>query len=127
MPGMSQNYLKKLINKHTGKPLMKPTRRQPKGMNLTEKAYSEHLERMKLAGEILDYGYEKLKFRLAKKTWYTPDFFVLYPIHMEIHEVKGYWKDDARVKFKVAAELFPWAIWKAVTLEDGQWIYEEDS
>ena len=26
---------------------------------------------------------------------------------LEMHEVKGYWHDDARVKIKVAAEMYP--------------------
>ena len=26
---------------------------------------------------------------------------------MECHEVKGFWSDDARVKIKVAADMYP--------------------
>ena len=26
---------------------------------------------------------------------------------IELHEVKGFWMDDARVKIKVAAEMYP--------------------
>ena len=26
---------------------------------------------------------------------------------MEMHEVKGFWQDDARVKIKVAAQMYP--------------------
>ena len=77
-------------------------------MNKTEARYSAHLEMLRSANEIAWYKYEALKFRLADKTFYTPDFVVMLPDGViEIHEVKGYWEDDARVKIKVAAETFP--------------------
>lgn len=48
---------------------------------------------------------------------------------MELHEVKGYWEDDARVKIKVAAEAF-WmfrfiAIKARPKKEGGGWEIEE--
>lgn len=77
-------------------------------MNNTEKAYDRHLALRLQAGEIIWYCFEGIKFRLADKTFYTPDFPVLTASGlMEIHEVKGYWTDDARVKIKVAAEMYP--------------------
>lgn len=82
--------------------------RKPGVMNKTEEAYAAHLEKRKLAGEISDYKYEAYTLKLAKDTRYTPDFMVLLPDGtMEFHEVKGYWQDDAKVKIKVAARLFP--------------------
>ena len=47
---------------------------------------------------------------------------------MEIHETKGHWEDDARVKIKVAATLFPFrffAITQGRKEKKGQWIFEE--
>ncbi|MDT8894201.1 hypothetical protein RSO41_05995 [Halomonas sp. I1] len=77
-------------------------------MNRTEAAYAAQLELEKQAGEILWYSFEGLKFRLADKTFYTPDFAVMRADGLiEIREVKGRWHDDARVKIKMAAELFP--------------------
>jgi hypothetical protein len=77
-------------------------------MNKTEAAYARYLEARLVAGEILWYSYESMKFRLAGKTFYTPDFPVMLADgSMEMHEVKGFWEEDARVKIKVAAELFP--------------------
>lgn len=77
-------------------------------MNKTEAAYAARLESLKLAGEIADYRFECIKLRLADKTFYTPDFMVLMPnFSFEMHEVKGFWEDDARVKIKVAAAQFP--------------------
>lgn len=77
-------------------------------MNNTEAAYGAHLELLKRAGQILWYRFEGLKFRLADNTFYTPDFAVMLASgSMECHEVKGFWQDDARVKIKVAADLYP--------------------
>lgn len=83
-------------------------RLKPGQMNKTEAAYAAELEQRKYAGEILWYAFEPWKFRLADKTFYTPDFGVLRADHqVECHEVKGFWQDDARVKIKVAAEQHP--------------------
>jgi hypothetical protein len=77
-------------------------------MNGTEKAYALHLEARKQSGAVLWYKFEGMKFRLADGTFYTPDFIVLDSSgFMEAHEVKGFWTDDARVKIKVAADLYP--------------------
>lgn len=77
-------------------------------MNDTEAAYGRHLELRKAAGEVLWYAFEGIKFRLADSTFYTPDFSVMLANNeIEIHEVKGFWQDDARVKIKVAAEMYP--------------------
>jgi len=84
-------------------------------MNRTEADWAKQLEILKRAGEILDFRFEGLKFKLAPSTFYTPDFFVVNGDGSgELHEVKGFWRDDARVKFKVAAALYPWFGWKAI-------------
>lgn len=77
-------------------------------MNRTEAAYGQHLEARRVAGEVLWFRFEGLKFRLADSTFYTPDYAVLLADNsLECHEVKGHWEDDARVKIKVAASLYP--------------------
>ena len=77
-------------------------------MNKSEANYAKHLELRKQAGEILWWKFEGMKFRLADNTFYTPDFAVLLADGvLEMHEYKGYWLDDARIKIKVAAELYP--------------------
>jgi hypothetical protein len=77
-------------------------------MNGTERKMSEHLEGMKHRGEIIDYRFESVTLKLAKDTRYTPDFMVMMPDgEIQFWEVKGFWHDDARVKIKVAAALFP--------------------
>ena len=103
--------------------------RLPRGtMNRTEASYSAHLEARKRAGEVAWYAFEGLKFRLADSTFYTPDFAVMLASGaLEAHEVKGFWTDDARVKVKVAASLFPLAfvVVKArAKREGGGWSFE---
>lgn len=76
--------------------------------NNTEKAYGAELALRKAAGEVAWYAFEGMKLRLADNTFYTPDFAVMRASgELEMHEVKGFWTDDARVKIKVAASLFP--------------------
>ena len=83
-------------------------RMKPGELNKTEEAYRQHLELRRLAGEIAWYHFEPFALKLAPKTTYTPDFLVqLASGHLEVHEVKGFWQDDARVKIKVAASMFP--------------------
>ncbi len=68
-------------------------------------------ELRKRAGEIAWYRFEGIKLRLADNTFYTPDFAVMLATgEMELHEVKGFWTDDARVKTKVAADQYPFRI-----------------
>lgn len=77
-------------------------------MNGTERDYGALLALRQHAGEILWHKFEGLKLRLADATFYTPDFVVMAADGViECHEVKGFWQDDARVKIKVAASLYP--------------------
>ena len=77
-------------------------------MNKTEAAYERHLEMLRAAGQVAWFKFEGVKLRLADNTFYTPDFVVMAADgQMQMHEVKGFWQDDARVKIKVAAALYP--------------------
>ena len=97
--------------------------------NKLEASYEQHLELRKQAGEILWYKFEGMTFKLAKDTRYTPDFSVLLENgEMEIHEVKGTFRDDAKVKIKVASELYPFrfvAVYALSKKEGGGFRYEE--
>jgi hypothetical protein len=77
-------------------------------MNATEAEYARELDLLKRAGDVVWYRFEGFKLRLADATFYTPDFAVmLCNGELQCHEVKGHWTDDARVKIKVAAEMYP--------------------
>lgn len=77
-------------------------------MNKTEARYAAHLEAQKALGRVLWYAFEPANLRLGDKCFYKVDFMVLSASGlMEVHEVKGFWTDDALVKIKVASEKFP--------------------
>lgn len=105
--------------------------RLPTGeMNKTEQAYADHLEGLKRAGAVLWFKFESINLRLADATFYRPDFFVMTADRgLEVHEVKGHWTDDARVKIKVAAGMYPVfkfiAIKKLRKADGGGWSVEE--
>jgi len=90
--------------------------------NKTEAAYENYLELQKRAGDILWYGFEAIKLRLANNCYYTPDFMVVRADGVvELHEVKGFWRDDARVKIKVAASQFPFKFLAVKKIKGGGW------
>lgn len=88
-------------------------------MNKTERAYAIYLEAQRRAGGIILWRYERLTLKLADDTRYTPDFYVLLPDgQIQLVETKGFFRDDAKVKLKVAATEFPeFHFWLA--LKDG--------
>lgn len=97
-------------------------------MNKTEAAYAAHLESLK--GTVISwYRFEGIKLRLADNTFYSPDFAVMLTDGtMEMHEVKGFWQDDARVKIKVAASQYPFrfiAVTACAKKHGGGWEVEE--
>lgn len=84
-------------------------RRQPGVMNGYEKRYAAILGEQMRRGEIEWFQFDSVKLRLAEKCFYSPDFIVMTASgEIEIHEVKGsFIEDDAKVKLKVAAAMFP--------------------
>lgn len=93
--------------------------------NKTEEKYEAYLELQKTAGHVIWHAFESVKLRLADNTFYTPDFSVMAADGvLEMHEVKGYWQDDARVKIKVAAQMYPFRFF-AIKTKNGGWEVEE--
>lgn len=97
---------------------------RPTGPNGDEAAYGRVLAARVQAGEISGYRFigndnaEKLK--LALRTYYFPDFKVAaLDGTVEYHEVKGFMRDDAGVKLKVAAALYPLHRFYVVRLQAG--------
>ena len=55
-----------------------------------------------------------MKLILADRCSYLPDFFIVKADGTpEFHETKGFWRDDARIKVKMAAKLFPCFVFTA--------------
>lgn len=103
---------------------------KPGVMNKTERAYSLLLSQHQANGEIREFKFEAVKLILGNRCCYTPDFMVVRPDGtLEFHEVKGFWRDDARVKIKTAADKFPFVFiaakqtktgWEIETIQEGE-------
>ena len=104
-------------------------RHEPGKMNGSEKRYAAHLDVRKTVGEIVDWKFEPLKLKLARATFWTPDFMVkMSDGTVQLHETKGHWEDDARVKIKWAAQDFgAWFQIVAARWDKGikDWKFEE--
>jgi len=112
----------------TAKVIAKGRQHTPGIMNKTEACYAAYLEQLKKAGDVAWYAFEGVRLRLAKQTTYTPDFIVMNADGtIECHEVKGakaiFW-DDAKVKVKVAAEMFPFNFKVVYPSKTDGWVWE---
>ncbi len=71
-------------------------------------------------------GIQNITLKLADDTRYTPDFTVIDENgRLVAYETKGFMRDDAHVKIKVAATSFRWIHFVLVTKEKGQWNEKE--
>ena len=108
-----------------GKPLAEVEKRSsqlPDGMNKTEARYAAELDWLKRENKVVNWWFASVKFRLAKRTWYTPDFLVLLAGGVfRFVEIKGFLRDDAAVKFKLAREKYPWAEWLMLRRSKSGW------
>lgn len=97
---------------------------EPPRMNKTERRYRDEVLVPALReGRIRKFRFEALNLRLGERTFHRPDFYVVTADGaIEIHEIKGgFIRDDARMKFKVAAEdwsEFRWQMWQ---YKDRRW------
>lgn len=124
MTSMTQDEFRKMKS-----PMKAKGRRKPGEMTGVEKRMNAELDADHKAGRIEWFAYEPLKFRLADRTYYSPDFAVMHTDGtIEFREVKGSWKaphqDDSRVKIKVAAEQFPMFLFTAYESRKGEWKIE---
>lgn len=119
--GLTREDCKRLGIGHLHPSHAKASKPTVDAMNGTERKYADYLEQCRKRGDILRWDFEPVKLRLADSTFYTPDFrVILHDGTEEYHEVKGFWRDDARVKIKVAAEMHPYRF-IAVSLVKKQW------
>lgn len=84
-------------------------------MNRWEEAYSKTLDILVATGNLHCWYFQRVTLRLGPDLRYTPDFLLIYPDgKMQFVEIKGFEREDARDKFKMAGELHPWAEWAMV-------------
>jgi hypothetical protein len=102
-PGVSEPIKRPVLD---GLPVPSPT--PDDGLNGLERAFFAAAERAKVDRRIDGVIPHPFRLRLAGRTTYQPDFIV--STHLElplIVETKGgFFRDDARVKIKVAAEQY---------------------
>lgn len=106
------------------------------GMNKTERAYAKHLDWRKQQGDIREWSFEPERLRIGdvkvgvkatkRAVWYKPDFRVeLENGAIEQHEIKGFWREAARVRIRACASLHRCYRFVAVQRVKGTWVYEE--
>lgn len=80
----------------------------PKYKSKWEQEYADILQARLLTGEIRWWKYEALRFRLAAGAMVTIDFAVVAKDGtFEMHEVKGQWREAAKVRWKFLLEHYP--------------------
>ncbi len=85
---------------------------EPKGMNKWEAQFAETLKYKQHAGEIVWWAFEPFRIRLADGCFYRPDFASVDTAgRTSIYEVKGHFREAARVRLKVATEKLPYAFY----------------
>jgi len=95
-------------------------------MNKTEARFAQWLDIGIREGRFVSKFFEDFTLRIGNNCRYTPDFAVLCAdSSFRFYEVKGFWRDDARVKIKVAATKFPMFAFFAVQWKSGGWEVEE--
>jgi hypothetical protein len=102
-------------------------------MNKGESLYAQWLELQQRAGDVRCWFFQAMTFKLARDCRYTPDFAVFRGDAQTLVDVKGrkvkpdgtqtYWaEEDAKIKIKVAATMFPMYRWViAFPAQNGNW------
>lgn len=109
-------------------------------MNKLEAKYADYLEMQRRLGFVEWFAYEPMKFKLADKTYYTPDFAVMRPDGtIELHDTKGttskkresgervkapFAEEHSKIKIKAIADKFPFRVFMVWELS-GVWQYTE--
>ncbi len=93
--------------------------------SLEKKFYNTVVYPGMLSGDFIGWKFNGIRFRLGEGAYYKPDFFIATPTQARIYEVKGHWREAAKVRIKAVAEQFPWFYWLAVQWKHKQWVYEE--
>lgn len=122
----------------TGKPRI---RQNSEGLNKTEAAFYAHLQRTSKGTQEPGNEFpqridvmppQTITLRLGNGVRYTPDFATVTHAHtignesaaqtLRFYEVKGFMRDDAAVKIKVAASMFPyWRFYMVTKASRGEW------
>lgn len=90
-------------------------------LNKTEREFLSRL-RNDVYGHMQHIGIQSLTFQLGFDCRYTPDFWTrMEGGDFRLWEVKGFMRDDARVKLITAARMFPFWTFVLVQKVKGEW------
>lgn len=90
-------------------------------LNKTEREFLERL-RNDVYGHMQHIGIQSLTLQLGFDCRYTPDFWTrMQGGDFRLWEVKGFMRDDARVKLITAARMFPFWTFVLVQKVKGEW------
>lgn len=91
------------------------------GMNRLEAAWADELKEQVRRGDIQFWKFSPGGLRLADKTFYHPDFLVVEADGtVRYDETKGFMRDDANMKLKVAAAQFPF-VFRLIQKQGKSW------
>lgn len=98
------------------------------GMNKLERDFSLQLDLCKLRGDIKWWAFNSIRLKLTggkRSAYYKPDFAVITGSdEMVFYETKGFLREAANLRIKVAAGLFPCFRFIMVRRIKGEWIYD---
>lgn len=83
----------------------------PKFRSRAEARYAEILESQRRSGQIDAWRHEAVTLTLADGCRYTPDFLVIERGRMTLIEVKGFMREAARLRLRIAVEQYPHFGW----------------
>lgn len=93
-------------------------------MNGLESRWAKCLDEQMATGAIVRYDFEPEKLRLADGAYYTPDFrVILNDLTIVFDECKGFRREAAIVRLKVAADQHPY-VFRLITWKNKQWKVE---
>jgi len=91
--------------------------------NKWEHDYAKRLDYERALGIIRDFSYETERLTIGEGATFLPDFPVtLADGTREMREVKGYRREAAMVRIRVAARLYPHLRFVLVTKVNGEWV-----
>lgn len=113
-PRLQAQVVAQLATKSLQKDAKPRLRQSSKGPNKTEAAFAAYLRAESCSNGDRPLFEQSVTLKLANGLRYTPDIFRPLPTPV-FFEVKGFMRDDAAAKIKMAASLHRWATFYLVT------------
>lgn len=102
-----------------------------------EAEWAARLQTLHAEGTVEWWRYKPMRLRIGVSggggtkrrvtSFYTADFGAVSGDEFILYEVKGHWREAARVRIRAAADMYPMFRFVAVSREKGRWQMEEFS